>query len=135
VKCLLDVSALVALGVVEHEFHDRVTGWVRGSRSNGIFELLTCSITELGFVRILAHTQVYDFTVPTARALLVHMKEEDPTLFSFIPDNHDISQLPGWVKHPKQVTDGHLVRLAKANSAMLATLDKGIPGAFLIPED
>ena len=52
-KYLLDVSTLVALGVSEHEFHGRVTTWVGGLRSSGISELLTCSITELGFVRIL----------------------------------------------------------------------------------
>jgi hypothetical protein len=37
------------------------------------------------------------------------------------------------VKTPKQTTDGHLVQLAKANGAILATLNAGIPGAFLIP--
>ena len=134
-KCLLDVSTLVALGVVEHQFHDRVTTWVGGLRSNGIVELLTCSITELGFVRILAQTQAYGFTAPTARALLLRMKAQDAALFGFIPDNHDISHIPAWVKNPKQITDGHLAQLAEANGAVLATLDRGIPGAFLIPED
>jgi len=38
-----------------------------------------------------------------------------------------------WVKTPKQITDGHLAQLAKANGAILATLDGRIPGAFLIP--
>jgi AbrB family looped-hinge helix DNA binding protein len=30
--------------------------------------------------------------------------------------------------------NGHLAQLAGANSAVLATLDRGIPQAFLIPE-
>jgi hypothetical protein len=38
-----------------------------------------------------------------------------------------------WVKTVKQTTDGHLAQLAKANGAILATLDRGIPGAFQIP--
>jgi len=46
---------------------------------------------------------------------------------------NDISSLPQWAKSPAQTTDGHLVELAKAHSAVLATLDEGIPGAFLIP--
>lgn len=46
---LLDVKALVALGFVNHEFHDRVA-WVRAQNSSA---LATCSITELGFVRVL----------------------------------------------------------------------------------
>jgi hypothetical protein len=44
-----------------------------------------------------------------------------------------ISTLPSWVKSPAQTTDGHLLQLAKANGAVLATLDAGIPGAYLIP--
>jgi len=102
-KCLLDVSALVALGVVEHEFHRQVVAWVRASRSNGSLELLTCSITELGFVRVLAQTKPYGFTVATARALLLRMKTEDEALFTFVADNQGVSELPGWVKHPKQI--------------------------------
>lgn len=134
-KCLLDVNALLALGVVEHEFHDRVTTWIRGLTTSGSLELDTCSITELGFVRVLAQTKPYGFTVPTARALLLRMKAYNAALFAFIPDNHDASHIPSWVKTPKQVADGHLVQLAKAHGAVLATLDRGIPGALLIPED
>jgi hypothetical protein len=33
----------------------------------------------------------------------------------------------------KQVTNGHLLELATESSMLLATLDKGIPGAFVIP--
>lgn len=133
-KYLLDVSALLAFGITEHEFHDRVTNWVRGLSVTGIIELATCSITEIGFVRILAQTPQYGFTVPDARALLVQIKARHAGVFSFVADDHDASRLPGWVKGPKQVTDGHLAQLAKENGAALATLDRGIPGAFLIPE-
>jgi predicted nucleic acid-binding protein len=45
---LLDVNALVALGFVNHEFHDRVVSWIRTQNSPA---LATCSITESGFVR------------------------------------------------------------------------------------
>jgi uncharacterized protein len=131
---LLDVNALVALGVVEHQFHPRVTGWVGASRSIGNLKLLTCSITELGFVRVLASTKLYGFTIETAGALLLRMKTQDEDLFGFVPDELDASRLPVWVHHPKQVTDGHLAQLAKANRAVLATLDRGIPGTFLIPD-
>jgi predicted nucleic acid-binding protein len=134
-RYLLDVSALVALGVVEHEFHDRATAWVDRTRSNGGgIELLTCSITEIGFVRVLSQTALYGFTVPTARALLLRMKAQMAAPFGFISDSHDISRLPGWVKTPKLITDGHLLHLAEANDAVLATLDRKIPGAFLIPQ-
>jgi len=133
-KFLLDVNALVALGVVEHQFHRQATKWVRALRTEGNHKLFTCSITELGFVRILSNTKAYGFTVSTAGALLHRVKTEDEDLFSFVTDDQDASRLPGWVHHPKQVTDGHLAQLAKANRAALATLDRGIPGAFVIKE-
>jgi predicted nucleic acid-binding protein len=127
---LLDVNALVALGFVNHEFHDRVASWVR---SNNSPNLASCSITELGFVRVLAQAPAYGFTVAQARALLLRLKEARPSRLTFIRDEHDVSHLPGWVKSPKQITDGHLGRLASANGAVLATLDENLPGSYLIP--
>jgi hypothetical protein len=127
---LLDVNALVALGFVQHEFHDRVASWVR---AQGLPALATCPITELGFVRVLAQAPDYGFTVSEARMLLLRLKATKVLPFTFIPDDHDISRLPGWVKTAKQITDGHLVQLASAHGGVLATLDGRIPGAYLIP--
>jgi predicted nucleic acid-binding protein len=55
-RYLLDVSALVALGLKEHEFFEPVVSWVQ-TLSPGEDELATCAITELGFVRALALPQ------------------------------------------------------------------------------
>jgi hypothetical protein len=44
-----------------------------------------------------------------------------------------LAQLPRWVKGPKQITDGHLLGLAKAHGAEMATLDERIPSALVIP--
>ena len=49
-KYLLDVNALVALGFGNHEFHARVAYWLRAQQFP---DLATCSITELGFLRVL----------------------------------------------------------------------------------
>jgi predicted nucleic acid-binding protein len=130
-KYLLDVNALVALGFLQHEFHERVAAWVRTSFAKGTVELATCSITELGFVRILVQAPQYGFVVSQARDLLLRLKAA--SVLTFIPDDHDISHLPGWVKTAKQTTDGHLAQLAKAKGAILATLDSRIPRAFQIP--
>jgi len=102
-RYLLDVNALVALGFFEHAFHSRIASWVARLKSHAGGELLTCSITELGFVRV------------------------------FIADDHDVSRLPPWAKTARQTTDGHLAELALAHDAALATLAERIPGAFLIP--
>lgn len=127
---LLDVNALVALGFLSHQFHQRVAAWVRATPN---LSLATCSITELGFVRILTQAPAYGLTISQAQTLLLRLKKTSVLKFSFIPDTHDASQLPAWVKTAKQVTDGHLAELADANGAVLATLDGKIPGAFLIP--
>jgi predicted nucleic acid-binding protein len=128
---LLDVNALVALGFINHEFHDRLAAWVQ---SQNLPNLASCSITELGFVRVLAQAPAYGFTVTQARTLLLRLKEARTSRLTFISDEHDVSHLPGWVKAPKQITGGHLSKLAIANSAVLATLDESIPGSYLIPK-
>jgi uncharacterized protein len=130
VKYLLDVNALVALGLSHHEFHDRVVAWLHRQQFP---PLATCSITELGFVRVLAQAPAYGFTVVQARSLLLQLKKSRIVTLTFLPDDHDISHLPAWVKTPKQTTDGHLLELANANAAVLATLDEKIPGAYSIP--
>jgi len=128
---LLDVNALVALGFINHEFHPRVARWFRSSTSP---QLASCSITELGFLRVLAQAPAYGFTVAQARSLLLRLKQAPTRPLAFISDGHDVSHLPGWVRAPKQITDGHLSDLAKANGAIFATLDENIPGSYLIPK-
>jgi predicted nucleic acid-binding protein len=129
-RYLLDVNALIAYGFRRHGFHDRVGAWMRsGSGDN----FLTCSITELGFVRVLGNVRAYGMDVVWAKALLLDLKTRKAMPIGFIPDANDLASLPAWVKTPPQVTDGHLAQLAAANSAILATLDKGIPGTYLIP--
>jgi predicted nucleic acid-binding protein len=127
---LLDVNALVAVGFINHEFHDRVASWLQ---SLALPHLASCSITELGFVRVLAQAPAYGFTVAQARSLLLRLKQAPAVRFKFIPDDHDVSDLPGWVRAPRQISDGHLGKLASSNGAVLATLDEDIPGSHLIP--
>jgi predicted nucleic acid-binding protein len=128
---LLDVNALVALGLAQHVFHARVAHWVQ---SPAFPKLATCSITEIGFVRVLSQAPVYGFAVMQARALLLRLKKEQASRVAFIADDHDVSSLPIWVKTPRQITDGHLAELASAHGAILATLDENIAGSYVIPE-
>ncbi|HVH71142.1 MAG TPA: PIN domain-containing protein [Candidatus Dormibacteraeota bacterium] len=132
-RYLLDVNALLALVVLEHEFHARVASWVQHLGTRGVPELATCSITELGFVRVLGQAQQYGSSVVQARELLLKVKNNNAMRWIFIPDDHDVSHLPRWARTPKQTTDGHLAELARANGAVLATLDRRIPHAIVIP--
>jgi hypothetical protein len=72
--------------------------------------------------------------VAHARSLLIELKAWKALPLEFIQDGNDISFLPTWAKSPAQTTDGHLLQLANANGAVLATLDEGIPGAYLIQQ-
>ena len=129
-RYLLDVNALIALGHFEHAFHERVTEWLK---AEPLLELVTCSITELGFVRVLAQTPLYKSDVERAQNLLVAMKRIPGLPFTFLDDDQDVTGLPRWVKTGGQTTDGHLAQLASAHGAALATLDSKIPGAYFIP--
>jgi predicted nucleic acid-binding protein len=129
-KYLLDVNALVALGFIHHEFHGRVAAWIKAQQFP---ELATCSITELGFVRVLSQAPAYGFTMVQARTALLRLKKARVLTFTFITDAHDISRLPTWVKSPKQTTAGHLMELARVNGAILATLDEKVPASYRIP--
>jgi predicted nucleic acid-binding protein len=129
-KYLLDVNALVALGVGHHEFHGRMAAWMQAENFPSV---ATCSITELGFVRVLAQAPGYGFSVAMARTLLLRLKKSDRLSHTFLTDDHYVSHMPSWVKTAKQTTDGHLTELARGHGAVLATLDERIPGAYLIP--
>jgi len=132
-RYLLDVNALVALGFLEHQFHSRVTNWINDLISKGVPEVAFCSITELGFVRVLAQAPQYNVSVEQARILLTRLKVKKTLKFTFVVDDQEVSKLPAWVKTAKQSTEGHLVQVAKAHGAVLATLDRRIPNALVIP--
>jgi uncharacterized protein len=132
-KYLLDVNALVALGFLEHQFHNRVTNWINALISKGVPEVASCSITELGFIRVLAQAPQYNVSVEQACVLLTRLKIKKTLKFTFVVDDQEVSKLPAWVKTAKQITDGHLVQVAKAHGAVLATLDRKIPTALVIP--
>ncbi len=56
-RYVLDVNALVALGIFHHQFHERVNAWITSQEDA---RWLTCSITELGFARVIAQTPNYN---------------------------------------------------------------------------
>lgn len=131
-KFLLDVNVLVAICVDQHEFHGRVASWMNQSARSDRAELMTCAVTELGFLRVLAQAPSYSFAIEHGIELLSRLKSSKEYRFGFLSDELGIAQLPRWVKGPKQITDGHLAGLAKAHGAVLATLDEGIPSAIVI---
>jgi uncharacterized protein len=132
VKYLLDVNALLALLLLEHVFHSQTQSWVTNLDKAPHSGLLTCPVTELGFIRIASQPSAFGFSVPAAQRLLAQAKL-GATGLQFVEDKLSAPHLPAWLVKSAHVTNGYLLDLAKSHGATLATLDAGIPGAFLIP--
>ncbi len=131
---LLDVNVLLAMSYPNHLHHSRAMSWFGASRKRQPFDrLATCSVTEIGFVRVAGNRKTGLATsVAAAREDLARLKEGWLTMFLGDPLGAD--HLPPWVLRSEHVTDGHLLSLAKGWGGRLVTLDGGIPGAILIPE-
>jgi uncharacterized protein len=130
---LLDVNVLLALGYEEHVHHPRAEQWFNTLQmAANSATLATCAITELGFVRVATSKAALAENVNLAREDLKRLKTKKS--FVFLNDWLDVDRLPGWVEKSKHVTDGHLLALATVHRAPLVTLDTGIPGALLIPD-
>lgn len=128
---LLDVNALIALAHQGHADHPHMIRWF-ASLIGTDTRLGTCPITEVGFVRVSIQAG-FENNAPEAVETLRVIKESSRIPFVFIHDTLGADRLPAYVMGAKQVTDGHLLELATESSMLLATLDKGIPGAFVIP--
>jgi hypothetical protein len=110
-----------------------MTAWLHGYMRSSFRRWPPARFTELGFIRVLAQASAYGLSLAEARTLMLRLKKSRVLRFTFIPDDQDVSYLPEWVTTAKQTTDGHLTQLARRNDAVLATLDGGIRGAYLIP--
>ena len=128
---LLDVNALIAALLDTHEHHQRLSAWIRSLPREEA--LATCSITELGYVRVLHQAPQYRVEVRDSVKTLARFHKQSKLRVILLSDGLGGSKLPSWVKTGRHTTDGHLLALAEAHGARLATIDTGIPGAFLIP--
>jgi len=130
---LLDVNVLVALCIEQHIFRKRVAEWMNSTRASGHATFLTCAVTEIGALRTVVQAPAYNFTVAQGKELLARIKSNKTFHFEFVADDIEIDELPPWVQGAKQIMDGHLINVAHKRKAVLATLDDGIRGAYLIP--
>jgi uncharacterized protein len=131
VSWLLDVNTLIALAHQGHAEHQRVIQWF-ASLIGSSARLGTCAITEIGFVRVSIQAG-FESNAPEAAETLRGLKESSRIPFDLLSDSLGADRLPSYVLGARQITDGHLIELAKESSMQLATLDRGIPGAYIIP--
>lgn len=129
-KYLLDINLLLALAHQDHADHQKASRWFQ-SVSKTATGFHTCSISELGFVRVGVQAGL-NSDISSARQTLIGMKQSSHVPFTLLPDALDIVNLPKYVKTPAQLTDGHLLQLALSAGAKFATLDKGIPGSLVV---
>ena len=133
-KYLLDVNVLVAWGWSDHVAHARTARWIAATRKQRTARLLTSAIPELGFVRVSVQRTAGRVTVNEAGNALTGMLGSLGSHHAFLPDDRPAGAFPTWCLQASRTTDAHLLALAEAHGAELATLDKHIPGAFLVPE-
>jgi toxin-antitoxin system PIN domain toxin len=123
VTYLLDANVLIALTVEEHEHHQRSTAWVAD-----VDRFAVCPFVEGALVRFLLRLGE---SAATAAEVLGRIRGLPS--YEFWPDSISYADvgLAHVIGH-RQVTDAYLVSLARANDAVLATLDQGL--AHTLPE-
>lgn len=121
---LLDVNALVALVWDSHVHHARMRAWFRANQATG---WATCPITESGFVRVSSNPKALPapLTVAGAREALGALRAVAG--HRFVGDDVSIcdGDVPPLNGH-RQVTDAHLLVLARRNELRLVTFDAGL---------
>lgn len=134
-RYLLDVNLLVAWGWADHAEHERVAVWISRARQAPGTLLLTSAIPQLGFVRVSVQRTGGQVTPADARQVLAGMLSSLGSVHEFLPDDQAATVWPEWCRAAGQTTDAHLATLAGVHGATLATLDTGIPQAFVVPKE
>jgi uncharacterized protein len=121
---LLDVNALVALAWDSHMHHAATRSWFADNAADG---WATCPITESGFVRVSANPKVlpHAIGVHAAREVLTVLRSVKG--HRFLADDVSLSDGDVPVIHVhRQVTDAHLLTLARRRGMRLVTFDAGL---------
>jgi predicted nucleic acid-binding protein len=130
----LDVNALIAWGWADHPQNRKVDRWITGMMESTDSLFHTSSIVELGFVRVSMQRSNGQISISEATEVLRGQRDRFGDRLRLLSD--DISscrEFPSWCTKAKDTTDSHLLALAEKHHLKLATLDTGIPGAFIIP--
>lgn len=121
---LLDVNALVALAWDSHVHHAAMRSWFDANAERG---WATCPVTESGFVRVSSNPKVLPspIGVGAARQVLAVLRAVDG--HRFVADDVSLADadVPAFHGH-RQVTDVHLLTLARRHGLRLVTFDAGL---------
>ncbi|UGS34695.1 TA system VapC family ribonuclease toxin [Capillimicrobium parvum] len=121
---LLDVNALVALAWDSHVHHAAIRRWFATNAAAG---WATCPVTESGFVRVSSNRRALPSAIgaEAARGVLAAMRTVEG--HRFVPDDVSVTDpdVPPLHGH-RQVTDAHLLVLARRNDLRVVTFDAGL---------
>lgn len=121
---LLDVNALVALAWDSHIHHHRVRQWFAAHSRHG---WATCPVTESGFVRVSSNPKALPAAIGVSDARRVLTALRALAGHRFLPD--DVSpaapDFPSVFGH-RQITDAHLLTLARRTGLPLLTFDAAL---------
>ncbi|WP_168207526.1 TA system VapC family ribonuclease toxin [Microlunatus elymi] len=118
---LLDVNVLIALTHPGHVHHNAAHAWM-----DTVGAWATTPITESGFVRLLMNPRIAGREVTGAEAIELLRGVRGRDGHSFIGDESSLADAAiglDMLVGTKQVTDLHLVNLAKINELVFATFD------------
>ncbi|MGA0208547.1 MAG: TA system VapC family ribonuclease toxin [Candidatus Nanopelagicales bacterium] len=123
---LLDVNVLVALAWPVHVHHAAAHEWFRTHHRSG---WATCPTTESGFIRVSSSRRATPDARPPGEAALVLRRMCEVEGHRFLPDQvrftDHVTAISSHVLGSGQVTDTHLVLLARSVDASLVTFDRG----------
>lgn len=124
---LLDLNVLTALFWPAHEHHEAAHAWFR-ARAGALWA--TCSLTQLGFVRLTSNPAFSRDALTPVSAVALLAENLDHPDHEFWPES---LQLPAAVagmeralQGYRQLTDAYLLALAHHRKAVLATFDGGL---------
>lgn len=121
---LLDVNMLVALVWDSHVHHTAARRWFAEHAAVG---WATCPITESGFVRVSSNPKVLPVSISVGDARQTLIALCGAPGHQFLSDDvslrdHDVPTLTGH----RQITDAHLLVLARRRGHQLVTFDTGV---------
>jgi len=121
---LLDVNALVALAWDSHVHHVAIRQWFAGNSAAG---WATCPVTESGFVRVSSNPSVLPSAigVEAAREVLAGLRAAGAHRFVVDEVSMTDVDVPSLTGH-RQVTDAHLLTLARRAGMRVVTFDAGL---------
>jgi len=125
---LLDVNLLIALAWPNHVHHGAARAWF-GARDGRPWA--TSPVTEAGFVRVSSNPSAIPIAVTPGEAMTLLGRMRQVEGHVFLPDDVELvtgseRALAGRIVGHRQVTDAHLLALARRQGARLATLDRAV---------